>query len=657
MNRFHLILAVLLTCICGAYAQSPDDQYLPIYTLIQEGDAAAERDQKSQALAKYMEARSALQRFQKGFPEWSTDVVKFRLNYLSSRIASLSAQAQPPSPPQPAAEAEKPLPAEVQAQLSRVAEQVRQLQADKGLLEAKLKEALAATPAAIDPRELGKAEERIKNLQKENELLTASLEAAKGQTTPAGNTNAIANTQQALEEIKGLLAAEREKAAMLAQEKEALQNRLKTVTADSAAAALRSENELLKKQVTDLQSAVKPGAPPEDTEALRKQLAALQSDKEVLRLEKEALQSRLKTVEASSATPPEDAALRAENQSLRKQLAELRTTPDGVVTELRKANAELAALRAGRDAWATEKAALEKQIAERSNVPVNAKFSKADARLIKDLEKERNTLRKKLEAATAQLKARKGKAGAVRVREMEAEIAGLRARLQVMESARIPFTPQELAVMASTGPVLGGTSSAPPQSELSPAATTLIAEARRDFSARNFEKAEAKYEEALRSSGKNAPALADLATIQMERGKLDDAERTIKEALSVTPDNAYSLSVLGQIQFRRGRYDDALDALSRAAVLDPKSPEIQNFLGVTLGQKGMRTQAETALRKALQLQPGFGQAHNNLAVIYAAQQPPLLELARWHYQKALAGGLPKNPDLEKMLEAGAGPAR
>ncbi|MDB6039426.1 MAG: Tetratricopeptide 2 repeat protein, partial [Verrucomicrobiales bacterium] len=38
------------------------------------------------------------------------------------------------------------------------------------------------------------------------------------------------------------------------------------------------------------------------------------------------------------------------------------------------------------------------------------------------------------------------------------------------------------------------------------------------------------------------------------------------------------------------------------------------------------------------------------AVIYATQQPPALELARYHYQKALNAGHPKNPQLEAMLE-------
>ena len=118
--------------------------------------------------------------------------------------------------------------------------------------------------------------------------------------------------------------------------------------------------------------------------------------------------------------------------------------------------------------------------------------------------------------------------------------------------------------------------------------------------------------------------------------------------------DAYNLSIFGYLKFRQEKFDDALDALSRAAMLDPQNPQIQNYLGVTLSHKGLRAQAETALRKAIELDPNYGAAHNNLAVIYLNEQPPLVELARWHYQKALDDGQPPNPDLEKLLaEKGA----
>jgi len=41
-------------------------------------------------------------------------------------------------------------------------------------------------------------------------------------------------------------------------------------------------------------------------------------------------------------------------------------------------------------------------------------------------------------------------------------------------------------------------------------------------------------------------------------------------------------------------------------------------------------------------------------VVYLNQTPPMPMLARWHYEKAVAAGQPRNPDLEKLLaEKGA----
>jgi hypothetical protein len=41
-------------------------------------------------------------------------------------------------------------------------------------------------------------------------------------------------------------------------------------------------------------------------------------------------------------------------------------------------------------------------------------------------------------------------------------------------------------------------------------------------------------------------------------------------------------------------------------------------------------------------------------VVYLNQSPSQPVMARWHYQKAIAAGQPRNPDLEKLLaEKGA----
>lgn len=154
----------------------------------------------------------------------------------------------------------------------------------------------------------------------------------------------------------------------------------------------------------------------------------------------------------------------------------------------------------------------------------------------------------------------------------------------------------------------------------------------------------------MRQDESNVYTLANLAAIQLELGHLDEAEKHARKALASAPNDAYSLSILGYLKFRQEKYDDAFGALSRAAQFDPQNAEIQNYLGVVLSHKGMRAAAETALRKAIMIEPGYASAQNNLAVFYATEQPPLLGLARWHYQKARDAGHPRNEELEKMLE-------
>jgi len=91
-----------------------------------------------------------------------------------------------------------------------------------------------------------------------------------------------------------------------------------------------------------------------------------------------------------------------------------------------------------------------------------------------------------------------------------------------------------------------------------------------------------------------------------------------------------------------------------SASLAPEKPLTQYYLGKTLVSKGNRRTAESAFRKALQLMPRWPDAHYMLAEIYTLQQPPYLQLAQWHYNKALEGGVARNEQLEKIMK-GKGP--
>jgi Flp pilus assembly protein TadD len=639
-----------------ARAEGPDDEYVHIYNVIQQGDASSASGQVAQALASYEEAQISLKRLQKTYPEWHVNVVNYRLNYLAAKIAAVTSKTLPAAGPPPAVSppAATPLPAitapsvaptvaasaELERQLSALQNEVRRLQSDKTMLEAKLKEAFATQPAVVDPRELAVAQERIRSLLKENELLKASLTQPQAQPA-ASDAKALAEAKQALVEANRTLAAQTETANALAVEKKVLQGRLESLAAsrpnpgmsDSTRKALDDANRRLTEQ-TD------------------------QANK--LALEKEALQSRVRTLTASAETAE---ALRAENNLLKQQVASLKAPtpasdqPEDLSRKLAKAEAQIAALRSDAEILRLEKIALQNRVktlsAAPNTTPVLSPASRPEnTERLKKLTQERDDLQQKLDVANKELSVRPAKAAAAKIEELSNQIAVLRARLDVFEAQQVPYTSEEIALFNKPEPRLAADPKAGKASvKALPAGTVaLVAEAQRYFSAKQFDQAEERYLEVLRQDDKNVYTLANLAAIELERGRLDTAEQHIKQALDVAPDDAYSLSILGYLRFRQEKFDEALDALSRAAKLNPQNAEIQNYLGVTLSHKGLRGPAETALRKAIQLEPNYGSAHNNLAVIYVTQQPPLVELARWHYQQALAAGHPRNPELEKMLE-------
>lgn len=672
MQGMKPLLAVLLLILAGAgfsaFAAGADDQYIGIYSLIQAGETLEKTGQSASALAKYLEAQTELQKFQKTNPDWNPKIVNFRLNYLASKISVVAAAGTPTAPaPTPAPPAVKPAPpapaptlkpapttappSDFERQLAALQDDVRRLQADKSTLEAKLKEALAAQPAAADPAELAKAREQIRELMKENDLLKSAGEKSK--SAPTVDAKALEEARQALVEANRKLAEQTERANALAAEKQTLQGRLENLNQAAADAA----------RLTEIRKALE--------EANRK-LASETESRQKLATEKDSLQSQVRTLTARADAAE---ALRLENEVLKKQLSDARTaaaspTADAEATrKLAEAQARIATLQSDAEILRLEKLALEarvKTLGSQTQVvmvaaspAIQPPVTPADAARIKALEGERNELTKKLDAANKELYGRKGRAVAAKVEALNAQIDTLRARIQVFEARAVPYSAEELALFKKPATQLAANPGAAkkPISTLPSGTSSLVASAQRHFAAKEFDQAEQDYLQILRRDENNVYTLANLAAIQLERGNLDEAEKNVKKALATAPEDAYSLSILGYVKYRQEKFDDALDALSRAAKANPQSAEIQNYLGVTLSHKGLRGPAETALRKAITLDPSYGAAHNNLAVIYMTQSPPSVELARWHYQKALAAGHPKNPELEKSLnEKAAAPA-
>ncbi len=296
-------------------------------------------------------------------------------------------------------------------------------------------------------------------------------------------------------------------------------------------------------------------------------------------------------------------------------------------------------------------------------------FSKPEKQLAlakaanKQLEQENDELKRKLNAANRELARRGGPVTSPPLETTDRQLETLKARLQVYEAKPIPYSTEELAML--NRPVMPATAATVPaparkrSKEPPPGAGALMSQAMRSIDTGLLPDAERKLQEVLRQDERNVYVLAVLAGVQMGMKRFDDAERNLKQALTVDPEDPESLYLMGFLRYEQKRLDDALDALSLSARIEPERADTQLYLGKVLLQKGNLNPAEAALRKAVQIAPRAAEAHFHLAETYTLQQPPSLQLAQWHYNKALTGGVPRSEEFEKLMESkkSPGPAR
>jgi len=468
-----------------------------------------------------------------------------------------------------------------------------------------------APAAPVAPRRPGPADsarvwqERVNQLEAENTLLQGKLQEALAPRPAAVDPQELARAEARVRELE--------------KEKELLRANLAKAEAQQPQAADGALLEQARRELTETKQRL--------TDAVAS-IASLSQSKLALETANQKLQQDLAGAKAED---PEKARLRTLSSAQQTQIEQLRTELDAA----RKRAETLAA--------APKPEALKPEANEKSRV--------------KDLENERDRLQKQLAETQRDLSNARSRTPTGQADALTAQLSNLRARLEVFEARKVPYTAEELALLAKAAPVLAAAPD--PKAgkrsvrELPAGAGPLVAEAERAFAARRYGDAENLYQRVLRMDEDNPLTLANLASIQLELSKFPEAEANLNKALQGSPDDAYATSLLGMARFMQAKYPEALEFLSRAAQLDPKDPKTQNQLGITLGQMGHREASETALRKAIQLAPNYAEAHYNLAVVYATQKPPFLELAKFHYAKALGLGHAPVPDLEKQL----GPAK
>jgi tetratricopeptide (TPR) repeat protein len=490
-------------------------------------------------------------------------------------------------------------------------------------------------------------------------ITTVQQRVAAAEAPPAEPTNGLSAVQAAqlsaeAQQLRAQLqSVQTENQTLQAKLREALSTQPAVIDSGELARAqdqiraLMKQNDLLKAS-TEVESSTNA------LTGLRRQLAdaltrynAEHAHAQQLVDENAALQRDLKRTGGQNATTVD--LLRSENDRLRGQLATLQSAASDasaageLAAKLKTANAQISTLQSQVTVSQLERGALENKVKQLAAEIAELRAANYEGR-IRDLSEQRDELAKQL-ADAGRKSPRKGTDQELAA--LNNEMVALRARLAVDEAKAVPYTAEELALFRQSPP-----QPAPAKrsvNELPNGAAELVVSAQRHFSNHEYDAAEADYQKILDRDQNNGLVLANMATIELQQQKLDLAEKHITAALVQSPDDAYNLSTLGYLKYQQGKYDDALNALSKAAKLDPNNPEIQNYLGVTLSHKGLRVQAETALRKAIQINPLYAPAHNNLAVVYLNQTPPMPLLARWHYLKAIAAGQPRNPDLEKLL--------
>lgn len=582
MKYFAALAIAFFLAVPAVHAQqSPDDQYVIIYVLIQQGDANLNSGETRQALGDYVEAQKELKQFQQVYSDWNPMIVNYRLNYLAQKIAALTPRViKTNAPPEKVA---PPTPADWQAQMANLNGQIRQLQGENDNLQSKLKEALSVQPEGASAAAYEQLQEQVRQLSKENDLLKATAAQMTNRPPPAAVSQNNARLQQDL-------AVQTARAGQLTRENDSLEAKILALTTDAdAAEALRRENEVLKKELANVHLPIATN----DTGELDRahaQIAQLQAEVNENWLEKAALENRVQQLQAASLTAAAETE-GADQPDLQSQIRELKLERDQLLAQLGQAN--------------------------------------------------------------RRLKSRKNETAAAQMDALAQQIETLRDRVEVDEGETVPYTPQELALFTPEPLAADPKAEKKSYRKLSGGAAVLVAEAQSYFSNRQYDKAAADYEEILKKDQSNPLALANLASAELEQNKIPDADAHIQAALALDPNDPFNLTVLGRVRFGEGNLDGALDALDRAVKLDPQNAQIQNFLGVALAQKGLRVQAETAFRKAVQIDPEYGDAHKNLAIIYLSTVPPMVEMARWHYEKARVAGVPANAQIEQMLNTTA----
>lgn len=183
----------------------------------------------------------------------------------------------------------------------------------------------------------------------------------------------------------------------------------------------------------------------------------------------------------------------------------------------------------------------------------------------------------------------------------------------------------------------------------------ILNQAREAFNSEDFTKAASFYEDALRADPKNTTALVGLGYSHEREKKYPEAEASLKKCLVYDPNNETAAFHLGVIYFKQDLWNDSMIYFEKNLSLNAKNARSRHYLGIIATKLNFLDRAEREFKTAIAIDPAYGEAHFNLAVLYATWDPPQWDKAKTEYQQAIKKGVQPDPNLEKLLNADAAP--
>lgn len=424
---------------------------------------------------------------------------------------------------------------------------------------------------------------------------------------------------------------EKERNEVLAERDTALKQRDEAVAARDTAV---QERDKLSAQQLGMQTQV---------EALKKRSPASDEVKQIV-LENERLKKDLDLAQKQVETLKSDVTrkdqeivqMRGQITTLQTEMATLRQQSAGYQTQVADLTLQLKSLQSGNTAAMTPELAKENELLR--EIIMRQLRSQYRQQQAKDL-------------VLAELQ------------KMEGVSQKLLEQVEDLKQSRMTLTPDEeklfsdpsVREMLGSNSIQGTLIARAPKSVTDPVSAqkpmdALLDKANEAFGSQKFAEAASLYEDALRADPKNTTALVGLGYSRQRENKLSEAEAALKKCLTYDENNDLAAFHLGVTHFKQQRYADATAAFEKSLAKNPKNARARHYLGIIATKQSFMDRAEREFKTALAIDPTYGEAHFNLAVLYATWDPPQWDKAKAEYDQALKKGVSPDEALEKLLK-------